>query len=158
MVILDDGADTTFDISSISGFQLSGWLNFLNTDIEPVTGGNRNALEIKILEHTTGLVVETITIYHDLNPTVSWDRYLFSANIGGSSPIVTMTIDPTEEIITFVGLTGWFDFASLGLPVGGDPNKFFDFVVSIFANEDPFTNTTEYNGCLLYTSDAADES
>ena len=146
LVILDDGVDTTFDISSISGFQLSGWLNFLNTNLEPVTGGNRNAIEIKIIEHTTGVVVETISIYHDLNPTVSWDRYLFSANTGGSSPIVTMTIDPTEEIITFTGLTGWFDFVTLGLPVGGDPNKFFDFAISIFANEDPFSNTTEYNG------------
>jgi hypothetical protein len=146
LVVLDDGVDTTFDISSISGFQLSGWLDFLNTNLEPVTGGNRNAIEIKIIEHTTGAVVETISIYHDLNPTVSWDRYLFSANIGGSSPIVTMTIDPTEEIITFTGLTGWFDFVTLGLPVGGDPNKFFDFAISLFANEDPFTNTTEYNG------------
>ena len=95
LVILDDGVDTTFDISSISGFQLSGWLNFLNTNLEPVTGGNRNAIEIKIIEHTTGVVVETISIYHDLNPTVSWDRYLFSANTGGSVSYTHLTLPTT---------------------------------------------------------------
>ena len=146
IVVLDNGADTTFDISSISGFQLSGWMDFLNTPLDPATGGNRNAIEIKLIEHTTGTVVETITIYHDLVPATSWDRYLFSQNLGASSPVITMSIDPTEEIITFTGLTGWFDFASLGLPIGGDPNKFFDFAINIYALNDPISNTSEYNG------------
>lgn len=149
LVILDDGVDTTFSISSISGYQLSGWLNFLDTPLDSATGGNRNAIKIEIIEHTTGAVVEVIHIYHVLNPTVSWDRFLYSNNLGLPSPVINMSIDASEETITFAGLTGWFDFASLGLPLGGDPNKFFDFSISILANEDPFTNTTEYNGDLV---------
>lgn len=166
MVILEDAINnyTTFDLSSQTTFSWEGFISWFNQTVDTaVPEGNRNAARLLLIDHPTGAILSELELHHTLNVGVSVDKKIAQ----NSSPsiiidIVDMnTVDPvtypTPNVVLGVQGIGWFDFALIGTPIGGDDTVFFDFTLGLNAFDDSWggigtpLNEEAYTGSFLTT-------
>ena len=165
-VVLEDVANnyTIFDLSSQTTFSWEGFISWFKQTVDVgVPEGNRNGARLVLIDHPTGTILTELELHHTLVPTVSVDTKISqNSNPSIIIDIVDMnTIDPvtypTPNVVLGVQGIGWFDFALIGTPVGGDDTVFFDFTLSLNAFDDSWggigtPNMEEaYTGSFLTT-------
>lgn len=163
MVILEDIPNnyTTFDISSQTTFSWEGFLNWFKQTVDlGVPEGNRNAARIQLINHATGTVLSELDLHHTLTVGVSVDEKILQNGITTVITLIDMNaVDnityPIPNVVLGVQGVGWFDFALIGTPVGGDPTVFFDFTLSLNAFDDSWggigapLNEEAYTGSFM---------